>query len=356
MSTEEEIDILQRAIVEFHSEKPHSKPRKEILLKTLAKLQKLPSEPNNNWNRTKVRTWFWNHRDEVSQFYSGKRKTSSKHIEPPTKKQKTNNVQQSPIIQQQQNDIQNDSDGTDVDSDFENLENGGNNEKLVSFAPDRVNAALSFLQPKFSQTFDFIKSSIKFYRIFACRAIGPDTSHSERWITPSCGCLCFLNENKGRIRWKHDHEYNTFSGTLTCQTSSISNGTFSTSRYLMYGKVGSQIMKKSNLHKDSFYCFFRIVSSSEVDELNNETKERRMQDIKLFGENNLNSEDLENKYQLQIEDLVGELQFNSAAGRLCGVSIFAKPIHIISDLSMFSFTEKSVILRTLQDALLEQQI
>lgn len=353
MSTEEEIDILQKAIVEFHSERPHSKPRKEILLKTVSKLQKITNEPSNHWNRTKVRTWFWNHRDEVPQFYSGKRKTSSKHIEPPTKKQKTNKPPlQTPI---KQNEI-NDSDKTDTDSDIEIIENSGNNAKLVNFAPDTVNGALTYLQPNFIQTFEFIKSSIKFYRIFTCRAIGPDKSKSERWITPTRGSLCFLND-KGRISWKHDSEFNTFSGKLSSQVQSlhINCASNASCRYSMYGKVGSKVMKNKNSYKDSFYCCFRVVSSTEVDLLNNDTKQRRLQDVKLFGNDYRNSEQEEIRYSLKTGDLVGELQFNSAAGRLCGVSISAKPVSVVPDLSVFSFSEKSVILRTLQDALLEEQ-
>ena len=360
MSSAVEASVLQKAIAEFHAEKPHSRIRREILNRTVKTLQDVSQEEDGYWTHKRVRTWFWNHRDEVPQ-YAGKRKLEDNDKpEPPKKRKLPKRKATKKKKKPQEPDVKmslDDGYDTEPDSEIESLQANGNNVSRINFATQSVTSALEMLKPNSESSIAFITSSVRLYRIFACHAVGPDKSPSERWMVKTIGYLCFLSDRtRGRIRWKHDKEFISFCGSLTLQRAGRAFSPEQSYQYSMYGKAGTEVMKERNCWgKDQFASFFRTISSPEAGILNNEDNIRREQDVIAFGRDEVNSAQARTSLALVGGDLVGELEFGYVSGKLCGMKIYSRLIDCDKWFMKLSQTEHALILHTLQDSLLAQQ-
>ena len=368
----EETKILQKGILLFLSESPHSNERKQIIENTLGELLKIAPE---NWNIKRVRNWFSNHRSEYK-----KKIPKSLLKEPPTKIQKNskskNTIISMPQITAKPNvTIENGNGNNNIYSDTTDDSDTGrvNSLKYYSMNPfaefedvDLTNnnyfEKLLEKRPKFDlQDLNLNSVNLKLlcFRIFACRAVGPDKSPREPWLTKSRGTIILYESNlNGRINWKHDRLYNKFKGKLNkLPTPEALFGptlTHDWSNFQLSGTVGDNIMEEFNFgYKNKFPCFFRMITAENILGVREKLDKKRMKEIKLLGENQYNTELYASQNNIMTGDLEGKLQFSTSQGRLCGVKIYARSFDPFTnpDQSKKSVQELQLALKTLQDQL-----
>lgn len=364
MSSEKEVEILRKAIAAFHSEKPHSKIRRDILSNTVVELQNATSESADYWTQKRVRTWFWNHRAEVPQAHAKRKNLELAEKEdgsPPKKVKKTvtrKHVGSSPpptrlrerIVKVIEENDDYDDDRTDSE-DEQRPEKGSN---FITFAPDSITSAIEILKPTKAQAINYIISNMKIYHIYACRAIGVDVNASERWFTPTLGSICFFQDlRSGRIRWKHDMEYNTFSGEIRVADDSQRLSANGWCKYILFGKAGTEIMKERNKpYKDEFTFYLQPVQKMfNLNDLVRKTEKRRLKDIDRFGLDCFNDEKMKRLLTLMDGDLTGKIEFSNCCGKICGVHFISRPVNMKQHYQSLSLIDLNIILQTMQQNL-----
>lgn len=354
-ATPDESVILQQAIRLFHKEPAHSKARKDIIAQTVNELQNISGNVDY-WNDKRVRTWFWNHRAEVQEEV-GEKRPLPRGTSPPKKRKKLKSIPPDNLQTNQRTEALNDaqtSDSQETNSELDDSEDldGEEIDELTDNSP--LSTELIF-----SESFDennpdpnsLLSSNLKTFRIFSCRAIGPDKNAGERWQNFSSGYIVLhLGGDTGRVSWKHDREYNSFVGELIAVQR---NRSPVWSEYQLRGRIGSELMaNKSVDEKQVFSCFLRRILTDDAERINVKLEQRRLADLDYLGESEFNDQQAMDKLKVQENDIEARFQFYSVNGKTCGVRVFARrtdPIEEVCQWRPNSVWELKLALHTVQD-------